>query len=174
MGLFLTGAIMIAATSPYFLINLAKAYSKSQKYKNSDKRKIAQAFSYLKRNGLIILKEDDGKITAELTENGKRKIKQYQFEELKIAKPKKWDKKWRLVIFDIPEKRKKSAREALRNKLINLNFFQLQKSVWVHPYSCENEIQLTAEIFGVTSFINIIIADKILDDVRAKSHFGLL
>jgi len=174
MGLFLTGAIMITAASPYFLINLAKAYLKNKNYKNYDKRKIAQAFSYLKRNGLIILKEEQGKITAELTENGKRKIKQYQFEELKIAKPESWDKKWRIVIFDIPEKRKKAAREALRSKLIDLNFFQLQKSVWIHPYPCENEIQLTAEIFGVTRFINIIIANKILNDVKAKIHFGLL
>lgn len=176
MGLFLTGAIMIAATSPYFLTNIAKAYLKNKKYgdKNPNRRKIAQAFSYLKRNGLIILKEDDGKITVELTENGKRKIKQYQFEELSIAKPKNWDKKWRIVIFDIPEKRKKMAREAFRGKLKILNFFQLQESVWVHPYPCENEIQLAAEIFMVTPFINIIIADRILNDVKARAHFNLL
>ncbi len=174
MGLFLTGAVMIAATSPYFLTNLAKAYLKNKNYRNYDKRKIAQAFSYLKRSGLIILKEEQGKITVEVTENGKRKIKQYEFEDLKIAEPKKWDKKWRIIIFDIPEKKKKVAREALRNKLVNLNFFQLQKSVWIHPYPCENEIQLTAEIFGVTQFINIITADKISNDVKAKVHFGLL
>lgn len=174
MGLFLSGAIIIAATSPYFLINLANAYLRNKKYKNQNKRKIAQAFSYLKRNGLIVLRDDGDKITAELTENGKRKVKQYEFNDLKIAKPKNWDQKWRIVIFDIPEKRKKTAREALRNKLKNLNFFQLQESVWVHPYPCENEIQLAAEIFGVTPFINIIIADKILNDVRAKTHFGLL
>ena len=101
MGLFLTGAVMIAATSPYFLTNLAKAYLKNKNYRNYDKRKIAQAFSYLKRSGLIILKEEQGKITVEVTENGKRKIKQYEFEDLKIAEPKKWDKKWRIIIFDI-------------------------------------------------------------------------
>ena len=174
MGLFLTGAIMIAATSPYFLTNIARAYLKNKKYKKYDKRKISQAFSYLKRNNLVILKEEQGKITAELTEDGKRKVKQYQFNELRITRPESWDKKWRIVIFDIPEKKKKVAREAFRNKLKNLDFFQLQESVWIHPYPCENEIQLAAEIFGVTPFINIIIADKILNDVKAKAHFGLL
>lgn len=174
MGLLLTGAIAIAATSPYFLINIAKAYSRNKKYKNYDKRKIAQTFSRLKRNRLIILKEEGDKVTVELTEKGKRKIKQYQFDELKIAKPKNWDGKWRIVIFDIPEKKKKVAREALREKLKKLNFFQLQKSVWVHPFPCENEIQLVAEIFEVTPFINIIIADKISNDIKTKTHFNLL
>ena len=60
-GLLLTGAIMIVTTSPYFLQNIAKAYLKNKKYKNSDKRKIAQTFSYLKINQLIVLKEEGDK-----------------------------------------------------------------------------------------------------------------
>lgn len=174
MDLVLVGAVMIAATSPYFLVNLAKSYVSNRRYKNYNKRKIAQALSRLKKNKLIILREENGKITVELTEKGKRKIKQYQFEDLKIMKPKYWDKKWRVVIFDIPEKKKKMAREAFRNKLIDLGFFQLQESVWIHPYPCENEIQLAAEIFGITRFINIIIAEKIVNDAKAKAYFGLL
>lgn len=173
-GLFLTGAIAIAATSPYFLLNIAKVCLKNKKYKNYNKRKIAQAFSYLKRSRFIVLKEENGKIHVELSGGGKRKIKQYQFNELKIAKPKKWDGKWRIVIFDIPDKKKKVAREALREKLKKLNFFQLQKSVWVHPFPCEEEIRLIAEIFRVTSFINFIVAEKISDNIKAKSHFNLL
>ena len=174
MGLFITGVVAIAATSPFFLVSLARTYLKNKNYKEYNKRKIAQTFSSLKRNRLIVLREEDNRITVELTEEGQRKVKNYQFEELKIAKPARWDRKWRIVIFDIPEKRKKAAREAFRDKLKKLDFFQLQESVWVDPYPCENEIQLAAEIFGVTPFINIIIADKILDDLGAKAHFGLL
>lgn len=46
---------------------------------------------------------------------------------------KKWDKKWRIVIFDIEEKQKKT-REALRYKLKELGFGMIQESVWVSPY----------------------------------------
>lgn len=173
MGLLLTGAIAIAATSPYFFTNLAKVYLKNQKFKNTDKRKIAQALAYLKKNRLIILKEKDNKIIVELTGQGKRKIKEYQFEDLKIEKPKTWDKKWRIVIFDIPEKLRR-GRDALRDKLNNLGFYELQKSVWVYPYPCENEIQLIAEIFEVTLYINIVIAEKISNDIKAKTYFNLL
>lgn len=173
MGLLLTGGIAIAATSPYFLINIARAYSRNKRYQNSDKRKIAQALSYLKNNQLIILKEENDRVTAELTEKGKRKIKQFQFNELQIVRPEKWDGKWRIAIFDIPEKLRK-GRDALRNKLNNLGFYELQKSVWAHPYPCENEIQLVAEMFKATPFINIILADKISNDVKLKSYFHLL
>lgn len=174
MGLFLTGAIVIALTSPYALINIARACIKRKEYKNYEKRKISQALSYLKRNRLVILKEENETLIVELTEKGKRRVKQYQFQCLQIAKPKVWDGKWRIVIFDIPEKKKKIARDALREKLKKLNFFLLQKSVWVHPYPCENEIQLIAEIFEVTPYIQIILADTISNDVKVKAHFKLL
>lgn len=47
----------------------------------------------------------------------------------------KWDGRWRLVIFDIPEK-KRGERDVLRVTLHRLRFAQLQKSIWVsaHPY----------------------------------------
>lgn len=172
-GLLLTGAVAIAATSPYFLPAIAKAYLRNKKYRNSDRRKISQAMSYLKRNRLIVLKEEGDKIIVELSEKGEKKVKQYEFNELKITKPEEWDQKWRIVIFDIPDK-KRVARNVLRDKLKNLNFFQLQKSVWAHPYPCENEIKLVAEIFEVSPFINIIIADRILNDIKARAHFNLL
>lgn len=43
-----------------------------------------------------------------------------------------WDKKWRVVIFDIEEKEKRT-RNALRQKLVSLGFGELQKSVYVTP-----------------------------------------
>jgi len=45
----------------------------------------------------------------------------------------RWDKKWRIVIFDIEEKQKRT-REALRYKLRELGFGMIQESVWISPY----------------------------------------
>ena len=56
------------------------------------------------------------------------------------------DGEWRIVIFDIPEKFKK-AREALRMKLKELGFLELQKSVFIFPYECEDEINFIVEVF---------------------------
>lgn len=175
--LLLAGGIAIAATSPYFFINFARAISRNKKYfkKKIENYKIARALKRLKENRLIILKEDeDGKFLVELTDKGKRKIKEIQLDSFAIEKPNPWDKKWRVVIFDIPDKTKRRARDALRARLRDLGFYQLQKSVWVFPYSCEKEIQFLCEIFDITPFVNLIVAESIHNDIWLKKYFKLL
>ena len=170
LTLAITGAFAIAATSPYFLINFARAYFKNKKY---DKRKIAKTISRLKKNRLIILNEENGSFIVKLTEKGKKIIKKYQLKDLKIKTPKVWDGKWRVIIFDIPDKKKKKARDALRWKLKELNFYPLQKSVWVCPYPCEDEIHFLAELFEITPYVNIVLADKIFDDTELREYFKI-
>ena len=177
--LFTAGVIMVAATSPFFLINIAREIKRNRKYikkeiiKKLDERKIAKALERLKRNRLIILSEKDGKFQVELTEKGKRVIKENQLNDMKPEKPVVWDKKWRVVIFDIPDK-KRRARDALREKLQEMKFYPLQKSVWVHPYPCEKEIQFLCEFFEITPYVNIIAADNIYDDIKLRKYFNLL
>ena len=96
-----------------------------------------------------------------------------QIDSLKIKKPKKWDKKWRVVVFDIVEL-KKIRREAFRGKLKELGFRPLQKSVWVHPFNCKDEIALLRRFFGLSeNDIRLITANKIEKDKELKSLFKL-
>ena len=90
--------------------------------------------------------------SIELTKKGREQAKKIGFNRLKISKPKKWDKKWRVVIFDIPEK-KKIIRDALRRKIQELGFQELQKSVFVYPYSCFKEIETVTNFFRAKKFI---------------------
>ena len=83
-----------------------------------------------------------------LTKDGEKKALRFKLDDMKIKKPKKWDKQWRIVIFDIPEKFK-TAREALRGKLKNIGFVELQKSVFAHPFECEDEINFIVEVFQI-------------------------
>ena len=92
---------------------------------------------------------------------------------MKIEKPKIWDGKWRIVIFDIP-KHKKRARDALREKLKELGFYPFQKSVWVFPYPCEKEIQFLVELFDIWPYVNLIVAENISNDIKLRKHFKLL
>lgn len=173
------GLITIAATSPYFLINMARAILKYKKYNKiynpkNNAMSLAKSLSGLNKNKIIILKEKTDKYTVELTKKGKKVVKEILFDGMKIEKPKKWDKKWRIVIFDIPEKKLgKLQRNLIRAKLQNIGFFQLQKSVWVHPYPCEREVQLICEVYDVNPFVNIITAEKIYNDDLLKKHFAL-
>ena len=92
---------------------------------------------------------------------------------MSIKIPKQWDKKWRIVIFDIPEKLKKS-REILRFQLKRLNFYELQKSVFVLPYSCKDEIEYIIEFYGIRRFVRFIVAESIDNELHLKKHFNLL
>lgn len=136
------------------------------------KREIQKKLYELKKKRLVKIYNKDGKDIIEISENGRKKILKYKFDEMKIAHPKKWDKIWRIIIFDIPEKHK-SERDALRLKLKNLNFYQLQKSVFVFPYYCKNEIEFIAEFFEIKKFISYIEAKNIKEDKKLLQYFDL-
>ena len=76
-----------------------------------------------------------------------------------------------LLMFDIPES-KKIARNVFRSRIKELGFFQFQKSVWVYPYPCENEVDFLAEYFEIAEYIHFLTI-KIEDDNPLCVEFGL-
>lgn len=172
--LFVAGVVVVAATSPYFLFNLLKRMGKQYPTRAEEKKKIADAFYRLKKSRLLILQEKkDGTFVVELSQTGKRKVKEMHIETLRLQRPKKWDRIWRFVIFDIPNK-KKPLREALRQRLKTLGFYQLQESVWVCPWPCKEEIEFVQELLGTHEYVNFVEAKAIQNDVKLKAHFKLL
>lgn len=172
------GLITVAVTlSPNLLYNIAKEVirikKKDWKYKDGDAKRLSRSLAGLNKNKIIILKEMKGKFVIELTEKGKKVVREIQFDSMKIERQKKWDKKWRIVIFDIPEDKRRVERNALRAKLQNLGFYQIQKSVWAYPYPCEKEIQFLCEMFNINPFINIITAERIYNDDAMRKYFKL-
>ena len=168
--LVLGGMITIAATSPYFIINIIKGLAKLKKYQN---KKVYDTFYNLKQQGFICFYKKNNQIYISLTEKGKQKASWMQIDDLKIKKPKKWDGKWRILLFDIAEM-KRTHREALRGKLKELNFQLFQKSAWIHPYSCKDEIDLLKSFFGLSGKeIKLIVALNIDGEEKLKRIFKL-
>jgi len=99
---------------------------------------------------LINIQKENHQVYISLTEKGKKKAGWLQIDNLKIFRPKKWDQKWRLIMFDITQL-KKTHRDAFRGKLKELGFQPFQKSVWIHPFDCEAEIDLLRKFFGLFS-----------------------
>ena len=168
--LLYAGAITLAATSPYFMPSLLKRYVRWRKYKN---KKIYDAFYRFKKQGLINIEKSNHQVYISLTERGKEKAGKYQIDDLFIKKQKKWDNKWRIIIFDIPEN-SKIKREAFRGKIKELGFYPLQKSVWIYPYPCQKELKLLQDFFNfpVKNF-RLIEANNIGDDGFLRKHFNL-
>jgi len=168
--LLVAGMVCVAASSPYFTQNLIRNYKKFKKY---PKKKVSDTFSNLKRQGLISFKKVNHQIFISLTEKGKQKANWLQIDDIKIKKTKKWDGKWRIVIFDISQL-KKLYREAFRGKLKELGFYQLQKSVWIIPFNCKAEIELLKDFFGLSDKeLRLIIAEDIGKEEELKKIFKL-
>jgi hypothetical protein len=154
------GAVAIAATSPYFIQNLLCSYKKF-------------AFDRLRREGLISIQKRNHQIYISLTAEGRKKAGMFQIDALNIKRDKKWDRKWRLLSFDIPEKRK-IVREALRGKLKELGFHPFQKSIWIYPYNCAPEIELLKTFFGLSDKeAQLIVAENISQSEDWRKVFSL-
>ena len=134
--------------------------------------KLNHTVKRLKRQNLVKIVYEDGLPVVKITEQGRLRALRYKLEDMEVKKPKVWDRKWRLVIFDIPEKHKR-MREIFRNHLKIMGFYMLQKSVWVHPYPCSQEIEFLRKIYNVGINVTYIVAEKIESSDNLKSYFRL-
>lgn len=167
--LLFAGFLTITAMAP----NVFSAFGKRKRFRRYSDKQIKTALYSLKRKGLVeFIKESNDDVTIKLNYAKKEKIKKFSFEMLSIYKPKKWDKKWHVVIFDVPVKFNK-ARQAMTLKLKKLGFYQLQKSVWVYPFPCEDEVLFVAAIFNIEKFVDILLVEKMFNDHRLRNFFGL-
>ena len=93
-------------------------------------------------------------------------------DDMKIKRPLRWDKKWRVVTYDIPEK-KASLRRELAAKLQALGFFEIQRSVWVHPFECTKELNFLIKLYGADTYVRTMLVDRINSDRDIRTHFHL-
>jgi hypothetical protein len=114
----------------------------------------------------------DGSTTVVIQKIGLTKALTHQLDDMTIDMNKKWDKKWRVVIFDVPEKYKR-LRDTFQKRLLQLGMFQLQESVYVSPHSCFDEIEFLRELYGVPFAVKYLLAERIEDDNALKLHYHL-
>ena len=119
-------------------------------------RKMYLGFKNLENRGLIQQINGD---SFKFTKKGEVWFKKTSLKYFKNRYP-KWDKKWRLVIFDIPSELNKK-RDTLRRRLRYMGFIMLQRSVFVFPYSCEEELSDICEKLEIDSYVDIVTAESI-------------
>ena len=137
-----------------------------------DRKRLYQILKRLRMEGFVkTIKDVDGIEKIKLDEKGKTRWLQYQFNDLKLKSPKRWDKKWRIVLFDIPESQK-CIRDSLRKKLKKLGFLEFQKSVFIYPYPCEDEVNFVINFFNIEDYVYYLEA-PISSDYNFRRHFHL-
>lgn len=165
----LGGILVIGAIAP----NIFSAFAKFNKPHRFSEKQVHKSVYYLRKNGLIkFITKTDGASIVKITKNGQKKLVEFAIESIKPNAPSHWDGKWRMVIFDIPE-RFRAARESLRHKLKEFGLFQLQRSVFAYPHPLEEEVQFIAAFFDVEQYIEILTVERMLDDKALKNYFKI-
>jgi len=126
----------------------------------------------LLKRGLIEIKEDKDYQYLRVTNKGQRMLLKLELGGLAKNKPKKWDRKYRVVIFDIPEATRK-VRDDLRRTIKGFGFICLQKSVWIYPYPCQDIIELLNKYLGIHGEMIYMTVDSIENDKWLKNIFNL-
>jgi len=169
MAVVFGGVVVVAATIPNAaqLLRFFPGYKKGARFNYQAKT----ALGRLAAKGLVTFIEEDGKRFARVTEKGEL-ILQMETEKVAMTKKRKWDRRWRVVIFDIPERRR-SVRVRLRLFMEEYGFVRLQDSVWIYPYDCEDLITLTKANFRIGADVLYMIVERLEYDKHLREHFKL-
>lgn len=162
-GLLLTlGAGVVIGTALLFPgIGLLYKEFKKQQWEDAKKRgALRSTIRRLEKQKMISWKEENGILQLTLEEKGRKRILQYKMDSLSLKSTSKWDGFWRVVIFDIPEDNRK-AREFFREKLKNLGFQQLQKSVFITRLECKDEIDFLRHSLEISPHVSYILAKDV-------------
>ncbi|MBU1159968.1 hypothetical protein KKD04_02185 [Patescibacteria group bacterium] len=155
-GLAIGGLIVASFALP----NLPQIFSLFGVKTSRERYKMNRILQNLEKQKLIDIYGKGDDIVMEITEKGKKRILKYKFDEIVIVRPKKWDGYWRMIIFDIPERYKK-GRDALTRKFKEMEIYPLQKSVFICPFECGDEINFVSEFFDVRKFVHYFVIKEI-------------
>lgn len=134
---------------------------KKQQWEDAKKRGVLRStIRRLEKQKLISWREQDGELQLTLKEKGRKRILQYKMDTLSLKNTGKWDGLWRVVIFDIPEDNR-NAREFFREKLRDLGFQQLQKSVFITRLECKDEIDFLRHSLEISPYVSYILAKDV-------------
>jgi len=136
------------------------------------RRSIYNASQRLRAKGYVRTSTTGNAVVFELTEAAKKQLLAFEKLTLKHRSAMRWDKRWRLVSFDIPETQRK-YRDTLRRKLKRLGLKQFQQSVWVSPYPLADDFHQIIAEGGLENRVVIIDSDRLPDEAKWKRRFGL-
>jgi DNA-binding transcriptional regulator PaaX len=146
------GLVAVAITAP----NLVQVLSSFGVIHSKRNWNVKRSIERMNNQGLVRIKEQE----LVITQKGRRELIRLSLDEINIESGAK-DGKVRLIIFDIPST-KDYARKMFRNKLKDMGFKYLQKSIWAIDSPCENEVKKICKILNIDRYVKIVSATNIL------------
>ncbi len=123
--------------------------------KHTKRESVRTTLWRLQKKGLV---EQAQNGELKLSERGAELVKQ------KEGHPEEpWDGKWRLITFDVPEKRRRE-RDWLRNALMNAGYTFVQRSVFLGKKPIPRVIFETIQERDLSKFVRLIVIGEIDDE----------
>lgn len=132
---------------------------------------VSRALRRLRSQGFITLVPTRNGFALRPTHQGQVLLERYEIGDYRITNQKRWDGRWRVVIFDIREECKQK-REKVRLQFKRWGFFHLQRSVFVYPFDCEDAIEMLKTAYGVRHEIHYLEVSRMAGDRALRAYFG--
>ena len=136
------------------------------------KNTYATSLTRLRKQKLI---QKKGRETFVLTPEGRKKaLFAFINTETRVFKQKqsRWDGGWRIIFFDIPEKKRK-YRDYLRLILKTIGFKEFQRSVWIYPYQVPAFLQELLFEENIKQYTRFITTEHIEYDKDLRKLFNV-
>ncbi len=170
-GVALAGLVVVAASSPYFGLSLIKGLRRANDRKAW--QKFYNSLNYLNRRGYVrILGRSHGSIKVKITKSGEAVVEELDIDSMVLKKPARWDGKWRVIIFDVPVSKNRN-RLAFSERIKELGFIMVQKSVWAYPYECYDELMILRKFYGIEKYVSYFEAVEVEDELDWRGRFNL-
>lgn len=167
------GGTPLRPTLPIMLSSIKEIIQELKKIK-VEQEKLKKSLEKLEKREIVDLIEKGDKVYVYVRDYKNIHLIKYSIKSLLDfkRKEKKWDGRWFLVFFDVPEIQR-NKRNFLRRFLKYLGFYPYQKSVYLFPYECEKEVNLIKKMVEGGKYLSYIIAEKIDREDEAKKFFKL-
>ena len=161
-ALLVLGDIIFAPQNPYRALRMLGLEGVADR--DREWKRLYRPLYELKQRKLIRMRQTNKGWHVEITAKGKSLAEYVEIQQLQLPRPRTWDKKWRMVVFDIPIS-KNDRRLAFSQKLKHLGFRMVQKSVWMYPHECYAEIQKLLKWYHIEQHVSY----AVLTDIHGMS-----
>ena len=176
LGSFLAASIIFPGlpivAKPF--IDAAKESERNKRQKEWEKFnlwRLRQVIKRMQHSKLVEIKEEQGTPIIKITHRGKQKLLRYKVDEMALDES-NWDGKWRLIIYDVA-KAKRANSEMFRTMLTKLRFLKLQRSVYLTPFKCEDEIEYLRLLFEIGNEVQILKVGSLENEAAYRRYFGI-
>ncbi len=134
--------------------------NRKKEIKQKEKQKYYSTINRLVKYGYLMKKRENNQLKIKLTDKGILKTQRLFWKTNQKKKPKNKNKEFCLVVFDIPEK-KRRIRNLFRKCLYEIGFERLQKSVFICYKDVFQEIKSLINNCELDDYVKIIKGRKI-------------